>query len=458
MNLFAALALVFSSAGSAPLPIALEHVHVIPMDREIVLRDHTVVVRDGAIAALGPSSDIAVPADAQRIDCGGAYLMPGLADMHVHTWFEDELTLFVANGVTTVRNMFGSPVHLEWRRKIEAGELLGPRIYTAGPIVDGEPPIWPESDVLTDAANADALVQAQHAAGYDFIKCYAMLSPAAYDALIASAKKHDMRVMGHVPAALDVDRVLRAGQTTIEHLDGYAAAAQAEDSSLAGKVSFWNETEAWERVDPARLKAAAERTAAAGTWNCPTIVVFEKRASGALAREWMKRPEMRFVPAGSRDAWDPDKEMSLLGQVSDSFTEAQRRSCEARRRAVGALHAAGARIVLGTDQGNPFVLAGFAVHDELDNLVRAGLSPYEALRAATSGAAECMGASEEWGRVAVGRRADLVLVEGNPLENVRVCAKPKGVMVRGRWLAAQDIERELERVASRNAPAAKETR
>lgn len=112
------------------------------------------------------------------------------------------------------------------------------------------------------------------------------------------------------------------------------------------------------------------------------------------------------------------------------------------------------RARLGTDQGNPFVLAGFAVHDELDNLVRAGLSPYEALRAATSGAAECMRASEEWGTVAVGHRADLVLVEGNPLESVRVCAKPKGVMVRGRWLSAQDIERELARVATNNAPPA----
>src|SRR5690349_16088463 len=148
----------------APVATAFVGVDVIPMDRERVLRDQTVVVRDGKIVALGPESQVAVPPDVARVEGRGRFLMPGLADMHVHVWDADDFTLLLANGVTTVRNMFGSPMHVEWRKKIAAGELLGPTIVTAGPIIDGDPPIWPGSTVLTDPAKAEGVVLEQKAA------------------------------------------------------------------------------------------------------------------------------------------------------------------------------------------------------------------------------------------------------------------------------------------------------
>src|SRR5262245_56672488 len=186
-------------AGDA---LVIEQVSVIPMDRAEVLPDQTVVVRGGVIAQVGPAGAATLPSDSRHIDGRGRFLMPGLADMHVHVWDENDLYLFVANGVTTVRNMFGAPLHLDWRARIERGELVGPRIYTAGPIIDGKPAVWPGSVELDDPEEAAGVVEEQKAAGYDFLKPYARLTPECYAALVAAGEEQGMLLMGHVPEAL----------------------------------------------------------------------------------------------------------------------------------------------------------------------------------------------------------------------------------------------------------------
>lgn len=433
------------SLQSSPPPAsvtAFVGVDVIPMDRERVLRDQTVVVRDGKIAALGPENEVAVPPDAALVNGSrGRYLMPGLADMHVHVWDEDDLTLLLANGVTTVRNMYGAPLHLAWRKKIEAGELVGPSIYTAGPIVDGNPPVWPGSTVLTDPAKAEAVVLEQKEAGYDFLKVYARLPLDAYDELLRAAKKHGMRVMGHVPEAVGLARVIASGQESVEHLDGWAEAAQADDSPFTGRMKFTDQPFAWSHVDAKKVAALAKSAAAAGVWDCPTLVVYQKWAVGDDVEKRFRQPGMGYVSPMKRTFWRPEN--NYLSKVPPGFVEAAHASDPDRKRVLGILHSAGARILLGTDLGNPFVVAGFSLHEELANLVAAGLSPFESLRAGTSGAAEFMRASSEWGTVAVGRRADLVLVGGNPLENVANAKWILGVMVRGVWLPKSEIEKTL---------------
>ncbi len=426
---------------------AFVHAAVVPMDREVVLLDQTVVVTGGRIAALGASEETEVPPGARVIDARGAFLMPGLADMHVHAWIEDDLYLFVANGVTAVRNMFGSELHLEWRERIEAGELVGPLIHTAGPIIDGNPPIWPGSSVLTDPARAEEIVVEQAEAGYDFLKPYALLSPEAYDALAAAGKKHGLALMGHVPESIDLEHVLAAGQRTIEHLNGWAEAAQGEDSPFAGRVQFMNEDDAWQHLDGEALLRIARRTREAGAWNCPTLVVFQKWVQGEAAEALLARPEMRYVSPAARSYWQPKTSWNYLSNLPPARAAAARESVPQRMRAVAALQAAGARILAGTDMGNPYVTPGFALHEELANLVQAGLSPYAALRPATAEGAECLGA--RWGIVAVDRRADLLLLGANPLEDVRNASRILGVSLAGRWFPAEELHAELEARAKR---------
>ena len=431
----------------SPPPLAIEHVSVLPMERESVLADQTVLVRDGRIVALGLASSVAVPADAQRIDGHGRFLMPGLADMHVHVWDENDLYLFVANGVTTVRNLFGTPLHLDWRARIEAGELLGPRIYTAGPIIDGKPAVWPGSVELTNPDQAAEIVSAQKAAGYDFLKPYARLTRECYEALAIAGEEQGLRLMGHVPDALALADVLEAGQATIEHLGGFAEAAQRAGTPLRA-IEFSNETLAWKEVDDARLTAVAKQIRAAGAWSCPTLVVMQKWSQGEAAQALLARPEMRYVSPGMRAYWDPSSSANYLASMPAASVQAAHDALPFEQKAVRALRDAGAGILLGTDMGNPYVLAGFALHEELGYLVAAGLTPYEALRAGTAEAARCMRAENDWGTLAVGRRADMLLLLANPLEDVRNAGKRAGIVLHGRWMSEDELHAGLEQRAA----------
>ncbi len=428
--------------------IAVTHVAVVPMDREIVLEDQTVLVQDGRIVELGPAESLGIPEGALVLEGRGRWLLPALADMHVHVWDENDLFLFVANGVTTVRNMFGGPLHLAWKRRIEAGELVGPRIYTAGPIIDGSPAVWPGSVELTDPARAAAIVREQEQAGYDFLKPYSRLKPECYEALAVAAEEQGLSLMGHVPESLGLADVLEAGQRTIEHLDGWAEAAQPADSPFR-TIGFWNVYEAWARVDAESLRALAAEMRETETWNCPTLVVQQKWARGAAAEAQLARPEMRFVSPMIKASWSPTSPVNYLNGMSDSFLASAHAALGSMQRAVAALRDARGGILLGTDMGNPFVVAGFSLHEELAYLVQAGLTPYQALRAGTADAARCLGAGAEWGTIAEGRAADLLLLEANPLEDARHAARRVGVLLRGRWLPETELRRELEDRAAR---------
>lgn len=356
-------------------PTAFEHVNVVTMERDPegrgrVLEDQTVLVRDGRIEALGPTAAVSVPADAVLLDGRGRFLMPGLADMHVHCWNEGDLFLFVANGVTTIRNMFGSQAQLEWRRSIEAGELVGPRIYTAGPIIDGSPPVWPGSSVLNVPERAAEVVREQREAGYDFLKPYAKLSAECYEALAIAAEEQGMLLMGHVPEALDLHAVVEAGQRSVEHLDGWAEAAQRSPGGTRSDVSF----EGWENVDPDRLVALAEEMRERGAWNCPTLIVRQKWVKGAALEALLARPEMRYVSPWVKNYWSsmyvaqlPDDYLAQIQQMLSRPALAAEPPGPISQ-AIRALRDAGSGILLGTDMGNPYVLAGFAVHEELENL------------------------------------------------------------------------------------------
>ena len=271
---------------------AFVHVSVVPMDHEGVLGDSTVLVVDGRIRVVGPASGVAIPRDATVIDGRGKYLMPGLADMHAHTWEEEDFPLLLANGVTTIRNMFGGRTHLRWKERLATGELASPSIYTAGPIIDGNPPIWPGA-IVENAAQARRTVSDQHAAGYDFVKVYARLSREAYDAVIQEGRAQHMPVAGHVPDSVGLRAALLSGIRSIEHLSGY--------EMLAKKEIRPGEEALWARLDESQFASIARETALSGTWNCPTLVLFQHRIAPGESdylRKLLARPKCGMCPRG----------------------------------------------------------------------------------------------------------------------------------------------------------------
>lgn len=235
---------LFAALPTRPAPgllrdrgvVAFVHVNVVPMDHERVLTDQTIIVRDGRIQRIEPSARIKVPEGAIKIDGRGKYLMPGLADMHVHIWHEGDLLLYVTNGVTTVRNLFGDPKHLQWREQVKRGERLGPTIYSSGPITDGKPAFGPGSTVVSTPEEAARAVIEQKEAGYDGVKVFANLSPEAYNAILAAAKKHKVPVWGHVPSRVGLRGVLTKGQRSFEHMMDFVFALLPEDSPIRAEI------------------------------------------------------------------------------------------------------------------------------------------------------------------------------------------------------------------------------
>jgi len=425
--------------------LALVGVHVISTEADVALEDRTVIVAGERIVAVGPRSTTAVPAGATVIEGNGRYLAPGLADMHVHLHGEADLVLFLANGVTTVRNLFGFPLHLELQRRIEAGELLGPTIHTAGPILDGQPPVWPGSDVARTAEEAERMVRAQAEAGYGFLKVYENLLPDAYDAIVETAAELGIQVHGHVPTAVGLDRALEARQRTIEHLSTYGPAmARSDVEPWRLAAPYRNMVHGWTALDPERVAFYAGFTRESETWNCPTLVV--------LARAFATEPELaafrertealRFVPSSLSAYWN-------AGPRDEAVNATVQAGMPGRYAFLRTLHEAGARLLIGTDTPNPWVIPGFSIHEELAHFIAAGFTPRETLRMATAGAAEFLGLAAELGDVRPGLVADLVLLAENPLRDLGAYARPAGLVLRGRWLPGERLARDLEALAGR---------
>lgn len=415
-----------SSTGAGTGTIAFVGVTVVPLDGERALPDHSVLVRDGRITAVGPSSSVAAPGGARVIDGRGKYLIPGLADMHTHVAHKEELLLYLARGVTTVRVMWGSPLILAWRERIKAGQMVGPTIVTSGPIVDGDPPAHDGSFVVRTPEEADQAVALHKKAGYDFIKVYSRLSVAAYQRLVVAAREAGLPVAGHVPRAVGLSGALEARQVSVEHLMGFSDELQSDSSPVRGKFDPQSIDKKIDFIDEGKLPGLAQRLRERGVWSCPTLTVIQDIAS-AEARERLARPEMKYMQPLYLAMWQPRPDPPPEELAS------QARSNALNNRIVRALRDAGARLLVGTDTGNPFVVPGYSMHNELELLVGAGLTPLEALRAATRDAAEFLGAAGEFGRIAAGQRADLVLLSGNPLTDVREARTIAGVMARGRW-------------------------
>ncbi len=374
---------IATTAPSTMDTLAIEHATVLPMYRDTVLEDHTVLVQQDRIVWVGPARDARVPRAARRVDGRGAYLIPGLADMHVHIDSIEDLSLYVAAGVTTVRNMHGGPKHLVWRARVASGAVVGPTIFTSGPPI-GQYRFMrdPRFVALGTARDAENVVRQQSEAGYDMIKVIQRISFPVYKRLIEAARAARMPIVGHVVPGIGLERSLSAGQESIEHVDGLRQRSRIA-SLFSDNLAGWDED--------------ALAIARAGAW---------------------------------------------VGTIASSRTGGCEPPPESIRRAIASLRRAHVKLLAGSDAGIGPVRAGSALHCELATLVAAGLTPYEALATATVNAGafarlHLKGLQLSFGTVTVGAMADLVLLPADPRADIGAVSQPVGVVLRGVWRAAK---------------------
>jgi imidazolonepropionase-like amidohydrolase len=439
---------------------AFVDVTVVPIDRERVLEHQTVLVTGDRITALGPNASVHVPAGATRIDGRGKYLMPGLAEMHAHvvggnnpnheTLNRDILFLYIANGITSIRAMLGAPNQIPLREQLRRNEILGPTMYVSAPSLNGN-----------SAPNADSgakLVRSHKAAGYDFLKIHPGLSRETYDAIAATAREVGITWAGHVPAAVGLRHAIAQKQSGIDHLDGFLEAATPDSVYVrlqSGAASGMTFAQLVASIDANRFAAIANELRAAGIWSVPTMLVWENLFSQSETGEQMNaREEMKYASRQARAAYVTGKNNQIQQQQSQGTTpEIAARYIALRRQALKALADAGAPLLMGTDSPQLFMVPGFALHRELGIVSQSGLTPFQMYESGSKNVAryvaEVLKQDGRFGTVAVGNRADLVLLDANPLSSVANLTKRAGVMVRGRWVPAAEIEKGLAELAAK---------
>jgi len=398
---------------------AFVHASVIPMtEPDMVIENAIVIVDAGAIVYVGNDYS-RIPSNAHIIDCSGKWIVPGLADAHVHLLFNSvDPLLFLANGVTSVRNMasltdagksdarFAFNNHLEFRDSIRRGEVLSPWVYQASPIHEARTGKYFDKSLYLNTNSAEAgkkAVQVAHEAGFEYFKIYNKLPSAAFFSIVEEAGKLGLPVVGHVPHDVLLEEVIDGGMMhSIEHLTGYI--------NPFGKMKF--------SLD--RLDSIASRTAEAGIWNIPTLEVWKNIVTPECIDDIDSDPWTRYIPKSNRKIWSGSiKSFSnLIKNKVDGYSTLPSAHMEDFELIVKALIQAKAPIAAGTDSGTLNVVAGTSLHKELEGLVKLGMTPWEALAASTIRAAECFRATNEFGSLAAGLRADMLVLNSNPLENI----------------------------------------
>ena len=432
-------------ASSPSSPLAFTGVSVIPMDREGVLANQTVIVENGRITYVGAARK--APAGATVIDGRGKFLMPGIAEFHAHVPSGGQaihahrtLSLYALAGVTTARGMLGAPMHLALRDSIANGQLFGPRLLTSGPSFNG--------NSVTSAEKAMAMVREQKAAGYDLLKIHPGVPRVAFDSLAATANRLGIPFSGHVPLEVGLDAAITAKHSTIDHLDGLVEAMYAGAAPLTAQTNGFFGLGIMGQLDTSRFRPIVERVRKSGVVMVPTQILTDNYANDATGDELTSLPEFKYWVPQQTASWRTTKN-NLLSQ-GPVPREQRLAHIALRRRFIKALHDAGVPFLLGSDAPQLWNVPGFSAHRELVSLVAAGLTPFQALQTGTVNVAKYMKEEGRSGVVRTGARADLMLLDANPLQDIANSQRINGVVVNGRWIGSAERAQMLAQLAAQN--------
>ncbi len=422
--------------------VIITSVNVIPMDKEQVLQNQDVVVKNGKVIAMGVSGKVKYSAGATVVDGKGKYLIPGLAEIHAHVPpiddiapMKDVLMLFAVNGVTTIRGMLGHPRHLELRSKIQSGEIFGPHFITSGPSLNG--------NSVKTPADGDRMVREQKAAGYDFLKLHPGLTLENFNAIVKTAKEVMIPYAGHVSSGVGVWRAIDAGYASIDHLDGFIEGMTPGIESMSDSdVGFFGMF-ASKKSDVTQIPKLMKALKDHHVWVVPTQCLAERWIAADESPEQLRdAPEMKYMDPKTVEAWTDNKRkmMATPGYNAEDVGS----FVKLRRKLIYECNKNGVGLLLGSDAPQVFNVPGFSIHHELRYLVEAGLTPFEALRTGTVNVAAFFN-SPDSGSIKAGNVSDLVLLGGNPLNDINQTANVQGVMLGKNWLSSDYIRSELQK-------------
>lgn len=464
------IAFHFAALSGFAQTTAFVGVNVVPMDRERILENQTVLVKNGIITSIGDAGKVKPPKDAVIVDGKGKYLIPGLVDMHTHLLSDgdeysesiapDELRVMVANGVTTVRFMIGTPDLLKYRGQSANGEIIAPTIWVASPHLTGRE--QGNDFVVKTPDEAREAVRKSKAAGYDFIKVTTFLPSLVYESAIDEANKIGIRVVGHADREyVTAPRAWKAKQQ-IEHLDGYLEQILKDDAPMKGSVSdiYMNDPKNWESIDyidESKIPIVAKKSVEANPFTDPTQSYFKNSVGMPRSVESIRsQPDFRFYPKKIQDQWiNWYKRSRLMTQVS---AERRAKWVDARNKLIKAIYDAGGKLMAGSDTPDLLWLYGFTLHRELKALRDAGIGNYAALAAGTRNAHEYLGTLDKAGTVEKGKRADLVLLNANPLADIIATDNRAGVMLKGKYYTQTELNGWLDEIAPKIAGSMVETK
>tara|TARA_R110002126_G_scaffold1440_2_gene8266 strand:- start:2097 stop:3485 length:1389 start_codon:yes stop_codon:yes gene_type:complete len=412
---------------------AFTHVNVIPMTSEVVLEDQTVVISNGIISSISPSDNVKLGDEVTVIDGTGKFLLPGLAEMHGHVppvdppsnaprymdmeYVENTLFLYTAAGVTTVRGMLGWPNQLELKNKVASGELIGPNLYLAGPSFNG--------NSIHSVEEASEKVIQQKKEGWDLLKIHPGLTLDEYDAVANTANEVGITFGGHIPSDVGIIHAIEMGQETIDHMDGY--------------VAYLNDFEGAE-LDT-KIHELIELTKQNNVWVIPTQALWETIIGVADYEAMQSYDELKYIPknlVSGYNSWTK----RLLDKSNFNLEKAKEHAA-LRMRLLSEMNKSGVKILMGTDAPQLYSVPGFSIHRELKLMSKAGMSPYDILVTGTRNVGAYFSTRANFGIIAIDKRADLILVDNNPLEDISNLQQISGVMVSGKWMPKSFINEKL---------------
>jgi imidazolonepropionase-like amidohydrolase len=438
-------ALVFSSLVFAQ-DLLITNVHVVSMDGPELLKNQAVFVSEGKIKSIIPINALSPRMQSEQIiDGKGGYVFPGLAEFHAHlpvandgsTQLQEEsMWLYLANGVLRIRSMLGHPTHIELRDRVNAGQSPGPRVYISGPSFN--------ATSVTSPEQAAQMVREQKNAGYDHLKIHPGVELDEMWAIAKTANEVGIPFGGHVPMAVGIKNALSSGFKSVEHIDGYMEALLPEGLEIDPTTSGPFNLKLSGKVDMQKLPELIRQTLDKGTFIAPTLTLFDRYFGYIPADEFRLAPEMKYLPGQLIQQWvNTKKQLERAGMLDKEFVAPY---LEFRRKLFLEMHREGVPMIMASDSPQVFNVPGFSIHHEIALMAEAGMSNYEILKTGSVVPAQYMGEEKNWGMIKEGFEADFVLVEKNPLEDLNTMQKPVGVVIRGRWIGSEELQKQLDRI------------